>query len=144
MYQNPMNDFLLIKEKINEIIVKKSKSILFYELSRSFSKTEKFILQDDIENHLFLESLSQVVVDTLSLFCSIYGIENTYSFLNSRSHWGNFQKNEDFRDIYEKVVKPFYELRIDISKIMLKKEKGFRLKPFFQLAKFEKYIEEIN
>ena len=140
MYQNPMEDFKRIKVDIREIVEKESKSLLFYELSRSISNTENYILQGDIKNPEFLESLSQLVVDALSLFCAVYDVESAYDFLESRSHWGDFN-GEDFEDTYENLVKPFYELRIEVSKFMLKEQKGFRVKPLFKLAKFEKYIE---
>ena len=141
MFQNPMEDFRKIKEDMKEIVSKESKSLLFYELSRSISATEIFILQDDIENPLFLENLSQVVVDALALFCALYDVESAYSFLESRKHWGDYNEEDFFEDTYESLVKPFYELRIEVSRVMLKEQKGFRVKPLFKLAKFEKYIE---
>jgi len=144
MYKNPIEDFNNIKKDMYDIVRLEDKNLLFYELSRSISATEEFILKGDIDNEDFLEVLSQLIVDTLSLFCSIYGVEDSYEFIQSRSHLGDFNGEEDFKDTYNCLVKPFYELRVGVSKFMLKEQKGFRIAPLFALAKFEKYLEEVQ
>ena len=139
--RNPIIDFHNIKEELREVSFTKDKNELFYELSRSIALAEDFILQDKL-NEDFRVILSQVIVDSLALLSSVYDIDEFYDFLDSREHWG-LVNGDNFTDHFESLVKPFYQLRCDISTYMLKKGKvGFKVKTLFKLSKFLIYLEE--
>jgi len=140
--RNPMTDFLVIKDQISQIIEKETKTELFYELTRSLSEVENLILLGNTNDSNFTEKLSQLIVDSISYLSTFYKIDDLYDFLDSRKHWGLIQEDDTMYDTYKSLVIPFYELRMEISQNILKKHKGFRVKPLFLLSKFLIYKEQ--
>jgi len=140
LLRNPIIDFKLIKTQIQIISSERTTSELFYELSTSIAKTEAFILEDTLSIE-FSESFSKIIVETIALMCSIYGIEDYFDYIEHTSHYGNVKPEDDFEDHYKSLVVPFYKLRSDISMVMLHESKGISIKPLYQLAKFLNYME---
>ena len=78
-----------------------------------------------------------MIVDYLAFFCSVYGVEDSYDFLESRKHWGEKRVNTEID-----LKKSFYKLRINTSEYMLGR-KQLKIKDLYTLATIEESTEDL-
>jgi len=140
--RKPINDFLLVKDKIQEIGQTRTIEEVFKDLSESLAIVENDILTDNISEN-FIEDLGGLIINYLTLLSVKYNVDDLYDFLNSRSHWGIY-KDEYFNNTREALVTPYYRARMETSSLVIKTNGGMSVKPLFDLAAYLIYIEEKN
>jgi hypothetical protein len=140
--RKPIDEFLLIKDNISEIISKNKIEELFKDVSESLANLENDILTDNL-NEGFGEDLGALVVSYLSLLSKIHGVEEVYSFLDSRSHWGIYSV-EHFENKKQSIVLPFYKLRRSISSFIIDGKKSLGVKELFDISAFLTYWEDLK
>lgn len=138
--RKPINEFLSIKETISEIVEKNKIEELFKDVSENLASLENDILTDDFSES-FGEDLGALVVNYISLISKIHGVDETYSFLDSRSHWGIYE-DKYFEDKKESIVIPFYKLRKSISSFVIKGKSSLGVKDLFNISAFLIYWED--
>jgi len=138
--RKPINEFLLVRKSIEEIIEKNKIEEIFKDVSENLASLENDILTDQ-ENEEFGEDLATLIISYLSLLSKNFGLDETYSFLESRSHWGIH--NEEYFEYKKKsLVIPFYQLRQNISAYIISGQRSLGVKDLFELSAFLIYWEE--
>ena len=140
--RKPINDFLLVKNKIKEINKNRLSEEIFKDLSESIAIVENDILTDELSDN-FTEELGTLIINYLSILTVKYNIDDLYEFLESRGHWGVYNK-EYFKDTKKALVTPYYMARMEVSSIVLYKNRGISVRPLFDLAAYLIYLEESN
>jgi len=138
--RKPIDDFILVKKTIEKIGQTRTIEEIFKDLSESLAIVENDILTDNISDK-FQEDLGSLIINYLTILSVKYNIEDIYSFLISRSHWGIYDK-EYFKNKRKSIVEPYYKIRMETSSLILKNKGGMSVKPLFDLAAYLIYLEE--
>lgn len=142
--RKPIDDFLLVKDKIMEIGQTRDMAEIFKEFSEALALVENDILTDNVSED-FLDDLGSLIISYLSMLSVKYNIDDLYDFLISRSHWGVYEK-EHFKNKRKALIEPYYKARISCSQLILdrdKKASGISIRPLFDLAAYLIHLEEI-
>ena len=140
MNRKPIDDFLLVRNRIEEIGQNSTVEDVFKDLSESLAIVENDILTDDISDN-FTEDLGGLIINYLTLLSLKYDIDELYDFLESRSHWGVYE-TEEFLNVKKTLVSPYYSARINISTLILNSKSGLSVRPLFDLSAYLIYLEE--
>lgn len=138
--RKPIDEFILIKDTISKIIDKNKIEEIFKDVSENLASLENDILTDDF-NENFGEDLGSLIVSYISLLSKIHGVDEIYSFLNSRSHWGVYEE-EYFLNKKQSIVIPFYSLRRSISSFIIDGKSSLGVKDLFNISAFLIYWED--
>ena len=140
--RKPIDEFLLVRKKIEEIGQSEDLELIFKDLSEALSVVENDILTDQISKD-FKEDLGTLIINYLAILTVNYNIDDMYSYLLSRQHWGIYDKDY-FKDTKLALVNPYYNMRREVTNLIIDRKKGISAKPLFDLTAYLIYLEEMD